>query len=93
LPRRYRPPTRRRKSKTRYGEDSTDVSSGDASLAAAPYSPPPAASAPPVAADRSEPHIVRHIARDHTYVLGEVRLIGLLVAFIMGGLIITAILR
>jgi len=36
---------------------------------------------------------LRHIARDHSYVLGEVRLIALLMAFIIGGLVITAILR
>lgn len=35
----------------------------------------------------------RHITRDHTYVLGDLRRIALIVAFIIGGLVITAILR
>jgi hypothetical protein len=35
----------------------------------------------------------RHIARDHGYVLGDLRRIALIVAFIVGGLVITAILR
>jgi hypothetical protein len=35
----------------------------------------------------------RHIGRDHTYVLGELRRIALIAAFIIGGLVITAILR
>jgi hypothetical protein len=35
----------------------------------------------------------RHIARDHSYVLGDLRRIALIVAFIVGGLVITAILR
>jgi len=35
----------------------------------------------------------RHIARDHTYILGELRRIALIAAIIIGGLVITAILR
>jgi hypothetical protein len=36
---------------------------------------------------------VAHISRDHSYVLGELKAIGLIVAFILAGLIITAVLR
>jgi hypothetical protein len=35
----------------------------------------------------------RHIARDHSYVLGDLWRIALIAAFIIGGLVITAILR
>ncbi len=54
-------------------------------------SPRPAPS--PVAASQERSSHVRHIARDHSYVPGEVRLIALLTAVIIAGLVITAILR
>ena len=85
MPRRYRPPTRRRKSKTQYADETAG--------AATPVSPPAAPKPTPAASERAGAPIVRHIARDHAYVLGEIRLIALLVAFILGGLIITAIIR
>ena len=89
MPRRFRPPTRRRKSKTQYADEAP----GAAAPGASPVSPPAAPKPAPVASERAGAPIVRHIARDHAYVLGEIRLIALLVAFILGGLIITAIIR
>jgi hypothetical protein len=38
-------------------------------------------------------HLPTHIARDHSYVLADLRRVALIVGFIMAGLIITAILR
>ena len=39
-------------------------------------------------------HDTRHVmVRDHSHVLADLQLIALIVAFIMGGIIITAILR
>jgi hypothetical protein len=46
-----------------------------------------------VAAREERSSEVRHIGRDHSYVRGELRRIALMVAFIIGGLLITAILR
>ncbi len=60
--------------------------------AAAPVSSPPPVSAP-VAVQRDRSAEGRQIARDHSYVLGDLRRIALIVAFIVGGLVITAILR
>ena len=90
MPRRYRPPARRRKSNKgdsrqgttapTYGDAATPVPTARSGLA-------------PSAAPHERSSRVRHIARDHSYVLGEVRLIALLMAFIIGGLVITAILR
>jgi hypothetical protein len=87
MPRRYRPPTRRRKSKERPGE----------AVPPSPYAAEPAAPAPrpaaPAGAEHRDGHAVRHISRDHTYVLDEMKRIAFLVTFIVGGLVITAILR
>lgn len=94
MPRRYRPPTRRRRSKSRDVERKPAAAAPDGSPApTAEPAPSPAPPAWPRQAERSSGHVVRHIARDHAYVLAEVRLSALLVAFILGGLIITAILR
>jgi hypothetical protein len=46
-----------------------------------------------VAAREERSSQVRHIGRDYSYVRGELRRIALMVAFIVGGLLITAILR
>jgi hypothetical protein len=35
----------------------------------------------------------RHIVRDHRYVLDDLRRVALIVVFIVGGLVITALLR
>ncbi len=90
MPRRYRPPTRRRKpKKQRLPEEAAPPAYEDA---AAPASPPPRL-APSVAAPQERPSRPQHIARDHSYVVGELRRIALIVAFITAGLIIAAILR
>jgi len=91
LPRRYRPPTRRRKLKKQspFGEIEAPSYQG----AVAPVSPrrPAAAIDVPVRDERE--HQPSHIARDHTYVLADLRRVALIVGFILAGLIITAILR
>jgi hypothetical protein len=95
LPRRYRPPSRRRRSKKErlQPEPAAPRDAGPRDAApAAPVSPPPPVSAPvTVREDRSDRG--RQIGRDHSYVLGDLRRIALIVAFIVGGLVITAILR
>ena len=90
MPRRYRPPTRRRKLKkqTPFGEIEAPSYQG----AVAPASPRPAAAIEVPVQDERE-HRPTHIARDHTYVLADLRRVALIVAFILAGLIITAILR
>ena len=90
MPRRYRPPTRRRKLKKQspFGEIEAPSYQG----AVAPASPrPPAAIDVPVRGERE--HRPTHITRDHTYVLADLRRVALIVGFILAGLIITAILR
>jgi len=90
LPRRYRPPARRRKSnKGDSRQGTTAPTYGDAATPVPTARPGPG----PSTAPHERSSRVRHIARDHSYVLGEVRLIALLMAFITGGLVITAILR
>jgi hypothetical protein len=90
LPRRYRPPTRRRKSKKERLRRET-AAPPDEGAAAPILSPLP--SPAPVAVQHERSAEGRHIARDHTYVLGELRRIALIAAFIIAGLVITAILR
>jgi hypothetical protein len=89
LPRRYRPPTRRRKLKKQspFGEIEAPSYQG----AVAPASPRGAAMEIPVRDERV--HQPTHIARDHSYVLADLRRVALIVGFILAGLIITAILR
>ena len=89
MPRRYRPPTRRRKLKKRLLEE-TPASSYEGALAPA-SSPPPVAA--PVAVPQERSSQPRHVARDYSYVAGDLRRIALIVAFIIAGLVITAILR
>ncbi len=92
MPRRYRPPTKRRKpKKQRLPGETEDSSYGDAEAPA--ISPPPVAA--PVAAPREpeRPSQTQHIARDYSYVVTDLRRIALIVAFIVAGLVITAILR
>lgn len=48
---------------------------------------------PAPAAGRGGAHPVRHISRDHAYVVDELKRIALIVAFIVVGLGITAFLR
>ena len=90
MPRRYRPPARRHKSKKErlHGETAAPP---DAAAAAPASSPLPVSAPVAVQQDRSAQG--RHIARDHSYVLGDLRRIALIAAFVVGGLVITAILR
>ena len=90
MPRRYRPPTRRRKLKKQspFGEIEAPSYQG----AVAPASPPRAAAVQIPVRDERE-HQPTHIARDHSYVLADLRRAALIVGFILAGLIITAILR
>jgi hypothetical protein len=90
LPRRFRPPSRRRKSKKERLHRETAAPSDEG--AAAPVSSPLPATAP-VVVQQERSAQGRHIVRDHTYILGELRRIALIVAIIVGGLVITAILR
>jgi hypothetical protein len=90
LPRRYRPPDRRRKVKKQPLPGQADAPSYEGAVAPLPSPPPPPAPAA-VSAERStEP---RHISRDYSYVVRDLRRIALIVAFIIAGLVITAILR
>ena len=91
MPRRYRPPTRRRKLKKQspFGEIEAPSYQG----AVAPVSPRRAAAAIDVPVRDEREHQPSHIARDHTYVLADLRRVALIVGFILAGLIITAILR
>ena len=90
MPRRYRPPTRRRKSK----RDSVRQETAEPAVGGAAFaSTVPRPSSPGTEIPHERASQVRHIARDHRYVLGEMRLIALLTAFIVAGLVITAILR
>lgn len=90
MPRRYRPPARRRKAKKERLQRETAAPPGGG--ARVPAAPPVPASTPAVAREERSSE-VRHIGRDHSYVRGELRRIVLMVAFIIGGLLITAILR
>ena len=90
MPRRYRPPTRRRKPKKQSPFGKIEAPSYEGAVA--PASPPrPAAVDVPVRDQRE--HQPTHIARDHSYVLADLRRVALIVGFILAGLIITAILR
>ncbi len=92
MPRRYRPPDRRRKPKKQQLPGAMeDPSYGDTEAPAAP--PPPVAPPIPVARDPERPSQAQHIARDYSYVVTDLRRIALIVAFIVVGLVITAILR
>ena len=90
MPRRYRPPTRRKlKKQSSFGEVGTPSYEG----AVAPAPPPPAVAAIEVPVREEREHQPTHIARDHSYVLADLRRVALIVGFILAGLIITAILR
>ena len=94
LPRRYRPPNRRRKIKRQplSGEPVAPSSEGIVAPIPSPPPPPPPPPAPAAFTGErsSEP---RHISRDYSYVVSDLRRIALIVAFIIAGLVITAILR
>ncbi|MFQ6019406.1 MAG: hypothetical protein ACE5KW_01465 [Dehalococcoidia bacterium] len=94
MPKRYRPPTRRRKKKQ---------SRPNIPVAPVPPSVPEEAveeevnkpaQAGPVAGVTAAPQSVRHIARDYSYVVIELRRIVPVIAIIIGGLIVAvALLR
>ncbi len=85
MPRRYRPPSKRRKSgKGRLRQDAEAPSYEDIRRPTSSPSP---------AAPQERSSQVGQIARDYSYVLGDLRRIAVIVAFITVGLIITAILR
>ncbi len=90
MPRRYRPPTKRRKTKKQRLPEKTEPPSHSDAVASAPPSP---RVPPPVAVERDRPAEGQHIARDHSYVLGDLRRIGLIVTIITIGLVLTAMLR
>ncbi len=92
MPRRYRPPDRRRKQKKqRLPGEMEAPSYGEAEAPAT--SPPPVAPPIAVARDPERPSQTQHLARDYSYVVTDLRRIALIVAFIVVGLVITAILR
>ncbi len=68
-----------------------DPSYGDSEAPAT--SPPPVAPPISVARDPERPSQAQHIARDYSYVVADLRRIAIIVAFIVAGLVITAILR
>ncbi len=91
MPRRYRPPDRRRKTKKQPLSGEPEAPSYEGSVAPIPSPPPPPPAPAAIAEERSpEP---RHISRDYSYVVSDLRRIALIVAFIIAGLVITAILR
>ena len=92
MPRRYRPPTRRRKQKKQSPFGQTEAPSYEGG-AVAPASPPRPAAAVDVPVRDQREQQPTHIARDHSYVLADLRRVALIVGFILAGLIITAILR
>ncbi len=90
MPRRYRPPNRRRKIKRQPLSGEAEALSHEGTVAPIPSPPPPPAPAA-VAEERSpEP---RHISRDYSYVVSDLRRIALIVAFIIAGLVIAGIVR
>ncbi len=90
LPRRYRPPNRRRKIKRQPLSGGPETPSYEGTVA--PVSSPPPPPAPAAFAKERSPE-PRHISRDYSYVVSDLRRIALIVAFIIAGLVITAILR
>lgn len=90
MPRRYRPPTRRRKSKRGPLHSEGAFPAEEATAAPAPERPRPEPT--PSARKESAGH-ERHVAQDYSYVVGEIRQIAIIAGLILLGLLITAILR
>ncbi len=90
MPRRYRPPNRRHKIKRQPVSGEPEAPSYEGTVA--PVSSPPPRPAPAAFAGErsSEP---RHISRDYGYVISDLRRIAIIVAFIIVGLVVAAILR
>ena len=92
MPRRYRPPDRRRKMKRQplSGEPEAASYEGTVAPVSSPSPPPPPA---PAASARERSPEPRHMSHDYSYVIGDLRRIALIVALIVLGLVIAAILR
>jgi hypothetical protein len=105
LPRKYRPPAKRRKNRTTnipYEGEVSTVADGEWTAEAEAEAPVAVAvetEAPPVAdPDPEQPRSRdvprdRHISRDYSYVRGEIARITAIAAFLIAALIITAIFR
>jgi hypothetical protein len=88
LPRRYRPPIRRRKKKqSRPNVPTTSVPPSAPGEADEEEASKPVQAWPAVTA---APQTVRHIARDYSYVVSELRRIAPIIAVIIAGLILAA---
>ena len=87
MPRRYQPPVKRRKTKKARAPGLLEIPADD--------SPPEAAAhAPGVSVTTAElPHRAeeRHITRDYSYVIAEVRRVAFVAGFIIVSLILTAV--
>lgn len=87
MPRRYRPPAKRRKAKKLSVRDvASPLQETENTL---PSPAPAAASAPTLTAIRQTE--AKHVTRDYSYVIGELRRIVLLIAFIVVSLVLTAV--
>ncbi len=93
MPRRYRPPNRRRKIKRQPLSGEPEAPSNEGTVAPVSPPPPPTISPAPAAFAGERTPEPRHISRDYSYVVSDLRRIALIVAFIIAGLVITAILR
>ena len=88
MPRRYRPPVKRRKTKKQTILDITAEPQEPAGVIAPPAAAPRTAVSNVPTASRGEG---RHVARDYSYVGMEIRRIALVGGFIVLSLILTAI--
>ncbi len=87
MPRRYRPPVKRRKTKKQSPSDILAQPLAPEEVVA-PVPAPRVAVSTAAAASRSE---TRHVARDYSYVRGEIRRIAIVAGFIMVSLVLTAV--
>ena len=87
MPRRYRPPVKRRKTKKQSPSDILAQPLAPEEVVA-PVVAPRAAVSTASPASRSE---TRHVARDYSYVRGEIKRIAIVAGFIMISLVLTAI--
>ena len=88
MPKRYQPPVRRRKAKKARPQGLLEVAAGDDHQTEAVAAVPAVTMAAAEPAPRSEE---RHITRDYSYVLAEVRRVAVIAGFIVAGLILTAV--
>ncbi|MBI1885119.1 MAG: hypothetical protein HYS09_02190 [Chloroflexi bacterium] len=90
MPKRHRPPTKRRKRKIARARPNVALpppldETLDTPVAAVPRSPAVAPSLSPASQSHG-----RHVLRDYTYVLAELRRIVIVLAIVIGGLIAAA---